>query len=129
MLEQLIHNGILVPPDPPYYKLTLTIRGARRELEPRQEEMAIAWARKIGTEYVQDSGFCKNFMRDFSAALGVKPLLSVDEVDFSPALEIVQAERLAKEQLTPEKRKALAAQRKAERERLKELYGHAIVDG
>ena len=76
MLEQLIHNGILVPPDPPYYKLTLTIRGERRELEPRQEEMAIAWARKIGTEYVQDSGFCKNFMRDFSAALGVKPPLS-----------------------------------------------------
>jgi len=129
MLEQLIHNGILVPPDPPYYKLTLTIRGERKELEPRQEEMAIAWARKIGTEYVQDSGFCKNFMRDFSKELGVKPPLSVDEVDFGPALEIVQAERLAKEQLTPEERKALAAQRKAERERLKEQYGHASVDG
>jgi len=129
MLEQLIHNGILVPPDPPYYKLTLTIRGERRELEPRQEEMAIAWARKIGTEYVQDSGFCKNFMRDFSKELGVKPPLSVGEVDFHPALEIVQAERLAKEQLTPEERKALAAQRKAAREQLKEQYGHATVNG
>jgi DNA topoisomerase-1 len=129
MLEQLIHNGILVPPDPPYYKLTLTIRGERRELEPRQEEMAIAWARKIGTEYVQDSGFCKNFLRDFSKELGVKPPLAVDEVDFGPALEIVQAERLAKERLTPEERKALAAQRKAAREQLKEQYGHAIVNG
>jgi DNA topoisomerase I len=128
MLEQLIHNGILVPPDPPCYKLTLTIRGERRELEPRQEEMAIAWARKIGTEYVQDSGFCKNFMRDFSKELGIKPPLAVDEVDFGPALEIVQAERLAKEQLTPEERKALAAQRKAAREQLKEQYGHAIVN-
>jgi DNA topoisomerase-1 len=129
MLEQLIHNGILVPPNPPYYKLALTIRGERRELEPRQEEMAIAWARKIGTEYVQDSGFCKNFMRDFSKALDTKPPLTVDEVDFGLALEIVQAERLAKEQLTPQERKALAAQRKAAREQLKEQYGHATVNG
>ena len=83
--EQLIHNGILVLPDPPYCPSpTLTIRGERSVPNRTQEEMAIAWARKIGTEYVQDSGFCKNFMRDFSAALGVKPRLSVDEVDFGP---------------------------------------------
>ena len=41
----------------------------------------------------------------------------------------MQAERLAKEQLTPEERKALAAQRKAAREQLKEKYGHATVNG
>jgi DNA topoisomerase-1 len=181
MLKELKHNGILVPPPYQPKGLVLTIRGDRLELKPLAEEMAIAWARKIGTEYVQDSGFCKNFMRDFSKELDVKPEtvstlgqgsaynlnvpgalypaesslqaaspaeastpergnspqretlskppLSVDKVDFGPALEIVQAERLAKEQLTPEERKASAAQRKAERERLKEQYGHASVNG
>jgi len=129
MLTQLIHNGILVPQVPLPARLELTIRGERRELAPQQIEMAMAWAKKIGTPYVQDAGFCKNFMRDFSEALGIHPPLSVDEVDFSPAIEIVQLERLDKERLTPEERKALAAERKAQREQLKEKYGHAIVNG
>jgi DNA topoisomerase-1 len=128
MLTQLIHNGILVPQVPLPSRLELTIRGERRELAPTQIEMAMAWVKKIGTPYVEDAGFCKNFMRDFSEALGVHPPLSVDEVDFSEALAIVQAERIAKERLTPEERKVLAAARKAERERLKEIYGHATVN-
>jgi DNA topoisomerase-1 len=129
MLTELIHNGIVVPPAPPRYQLTLTMRGERRELTARQEEMAVAWARKIGTEYVEDSGFARNFMRDFSQALGIHPPLSADEIDFGPAIEVVQAERLAKERLTPEERKALAQERKAAREQLKEQYGYAAVNG
>lgn len=129
MLNQLVHNGIVVPPPPPFHGLSLRIRGEQRALTPLQEEMAIAWAKKIGTDYVQDPGFVANFMRDFSAALGIHPPLSVDEVDFGPALAIVQAERAAKEAMTPEERKALAAARKAQREALKEKYGYATVDG
>ncbi|MBE9507925.1 MAG: hypothetical protein IMY86_07720 [Chloroflexi bacterium] len=129
MLKQLVHNGILVPQIPLPSRLELTIRGQRRELSPKQMEMALAWARKQGTPYVEDSVFARNFMQDFSTALGVNLSLTVDEVDFGPALEIVQAERAAKKRLTREERKALAAQRKAKRERLKERYGYAVVDG
>jgi len=129
MLNQLIHNGIVVPELPRHLGLKLTIRGEARELTPRQEEMAIAWAKKIGTEYVEDSGFVKNFLRDFSHALGINPPLSVEEVDFGPALAVVQTERANKEAMTPEERKALAMVRKAQREELKEKYGHATVDG
>jgi DNA topoisomerase-1 len=68
-------------------------------------------------------------MQDFSAALGINPLLTVDQVDFGPALAIVQAERAVKERLTKEEKKALAVQRKEKREQLKEQYGYAIVDG
>jgi DNA topoisomerase-1 len=129
MLKQLSHNGILVPDITLPSRLALTGRGECRELSPTQIEMALAWARKQGTPYVEDPLFVRNFLQDFSAALGVEPPLAVAEVDFGPALDIVQAERAARERLTPEERKALAAQRKAERERLKEQYGHAIVDG
>ncbi len=94
-----------------------------------QAEMATAWAKKQGTPYVEDSVFVRNFMQDFSAALGIEPPLSVEEVDFDPAVAIVQAERAARKQLSKEERKALAAERKAKREALKERYGHAIVDG
>jgi DNA topoisomerase-1 len=129
MLKQLIHNGILVPQAPSPSRLELAIRGERRELSPGQIEMALAWAKKQGTPYVEDSTFVRNFMQDFSTALDINPPLTADEVDFGPALEIVQAERAAKKRLTREERKALAAQRKAKREQIKEQYGHAIVDG
>jgi len=91
--------------------------------------MALAWARKQGTPYVEDAVFVRNFMADFSAALGVDPPLAVEEVDFGPALAIVREQRAAKESLTKEERKALAAQRKAEREQLKEQYGYALANG
>ncbi len=129
MLKQLVHNGIMVTrPQLPSH-LELTIRGARRELSAQQMEMALAWAKKQGTPYVEDAKFARNFMQDFSAALGIAPPLKEGEVDFGPALAIVQAERAAKERLTKEERKELAAQRKAEREEIKERYGYAIVDG
>jgi DNA topoisomerase-1 len=129
MLKQLVHNGILVTEVPIPAHLELTIRGERRELLPMQTEMAMAWAKKQGTPYVKDPVFARNFMQDFSAALGIEPPLSVEEVDFGPAVAIVQAERAAREQLTKEERKALAAERKVKREALKEEYGHAVVDG
>jgi DNA topoisomerase-1 len=129
MLEQLAHNGILVLEILLPSQLELVIRGMRRALSPKQMEMALAWARKQGTPYVEDPVFVRNFMQDFSAALGIDPPLAVDEVDFGPAFEIVQAERAAKKRLTREERKALAAQRKAKREQLKEQYGYAVVDG
>ena len=124
MIKQLIHNGILVTRVPLPSRLEITIRGERRELSPRQIEMAMAWAKKQGTPYVEDSTFTRNFMQDFSTALDVNPPLTVDQMDFGPALAIVQAERAAKERLTKEEKKALAAQRKEKREQLKEQYGH-----
>jgi DNA topoisomerase-1 len=129
MIKQLVHNGILINEVPLPSRLELTIRGERRELMPRQIEMAMAWAKKQGTPYVEEAVFVRNFMRDFSAALSIDPPLNVEEVDFDPAVAIVQAERTAREQMTREERKALAAERKARREVLKEQYGYAIVDG
>lgn len=89
----------------------------------------MAWAKKHGTPYVEDPVFVQNFMADLSRALGIEPPLRVDEVDFGPAVGIVLRERAAREALTKEERKALAAQRKAQREAMKEKYGYAIVNG
>jgi len=129
LLEQLIHNGVLVPELPSPRHLTLWVRGELFRLTPEQEEMVMAWARKHGTPYVEDAVFVRNFMQDLSAALGVEPPLSLDAVDFGPAIQAVLAERVAKEALSAEERKLQAAQRKAEREDKKEKYGYATVDG
>jgi DNA topoisomerase-1 len=129
LLKQLIHNGVLVPSTTSPRHLTLRVRGELVRLTAEQEEMAVAWARKQGTDYVNDPVFVQNFMEDFSEALEATPVLTVDEVDFTPAIRVVEAERAAKEALTREERKALAAERKVEREALKERYGFAIVNG
>jgi DNA topoisomerase-1 len=129
LLYQLIHNGIIIAPRPTLNHLVLTVRGEPLALTPEQEEMALAWARKQGTPYVEDRVFARNFMTDFSAALGTKPRLSVEEVDFGPAVQIIEAERETKARMTQEERKAAAAARKVKREELKEIYGHAITNG
>jgi DNA topoisomerase-1 len=129
LLKQLVHNGVLVPAPPSPRHITLWVRGELVRLTPKQEEMALAWAAKQGTSYVDDPVFVRNFMADFSAALGITPPLGVDEVGFGPAIRIIEAERAAKEARTREERKALATARKVEREALKERYGHAIVNG
>ena len=129
MLTQLIHHGVVVSEPPSPRGLTLIIRGEPVTLTPKQEEMALAWAKKQGTPYVEDPVFVRNFMHDFSQALGIHPVLRVEEVDFGPAVEIVAAERQARERMTREERKALTAERKARREALRQQYGYAIVNG
>ena len=73
MLDQLIHNGVIVPDKEPWRGLTIVARGRAITLSPHQEEMALAFARKKGTPYVDDPVFVANFMRDWSADLGIQP--------------------------------------------------------
>mgnify|MGYP001826072233 CR=1 FL=1 len=129
MLKQFIHNGVVVPEPPSPTGMVLTIKGEPVVLTPKQEEMALAWAKKQGTPYVEDRTFIRNFLRDFAKELGLKSRLSLDDVDFGPANRLVERQRAARERLTKEERKALAADRKEIREALREEYGFATVNG
>ncbi|MDH5460775.1 MAG: DNA topoisomerase I [Candidatus Bathyarchaeota archaeon] len=126
-MEQLSHEGVLVPQRYEGKGLTITVQGHRIKLTSEQEEMALAWAKKVGTPYVEDRVFAKNFHRDFSKKLGIhaKP----GEVDYSEVLSSVQEERRWKANLSRKKKKELAFQRKAKSNANKECYGYAWVDG
>ncbi|RPI00638.1 MAG: DNA topoisomerase I, partial [Calditrichaeota bacterium] len=127
-MKKLVHHGILTP-DPPEFKgQSIQINGVKIVLTPLQEEMAYAWAKKKDTPYVADPVFIRNFMTDFCRALGLGKTVSVNDIDFSELNERVDQERAAREALSKEERKALAAQRKATREQLKATYGYAIAD-
>jgi len=128
-METLQHNGILViePPEP--RGLTIRARGQQILLSQLQEEMAVAWVKKLGTPYVEDPVFAENFITDFSKALGISPRLEVEEVDFSEVIQVVDEERAIKENMTSEEKKAAREERKVIREQLKEKYGYALVDG
>jgi len=126
-MKQLYHNGVLIPPLHRRCGLTIKVKGNTMKLTPEQEEMAIAWAKKVGTPYVEDRVFAKNFHRDFSNKLGIR--VKPGEVDFTRVISFVEEERRWKANLSREERKKLASQRKAQRNANKERYGYALVDG
>ncbi len=126
-METLHHNGVLVPAAYKGKGLKIKVKGKEFNLTTEQEEMAVAWARKVGTPYVEDKVFAKNFHKNFSEKLGitVKP----GDVDFQELVALFEEEREQKKNLPKEKKKELAAQRKRIREENKEKYGYAYVDG
>jgi DNA topoisomerase-1 len=126
-MEQLHHNGVLVTPVYTGQGLTVIVNRETVLLNDEQEERAMAWAKKIGTPYVEDPVFAENFHEDFSEILGVNVLPG--EVDFSLIHVLVLKEREARAALSREEKKALAAERKVIREANKDRYGYAVIDG
>jgi hypothetical protein len=53
-MERLEHNGILVIDSPAYLGFSIIVRGEKVHLTQLQEEMALAWVKKLGTPYVED---------------------------------------------------------------------------
>tara|TARA_B100000029_G_scaffold287897_1_gene281684 strand:+ start:77 stop:1747 length:1671 start_codon:yes stop_codon:yes gene_type:complete len=128
--KTLQHNGILFPPDFESKGIKLKIKGQNADLDLLQEEMIYQWAKKKDTPYVQDKVFEKNFVADFVKTFNGKyNNLELSDIDFSNPFKIVDKEKAAKELLTKEQKKALAAKRKEIREEMKSKYGVAIMDG
>jgi len=127
-MRQLIHNGVLVPR---YERrgFCIEVKGQKTRLTLEQEEMVVAWVRKLGTERVKDKLFVKNFFKDFCKTLNIKEKLSRENFDFSMVQEFVEREKTVRLGLSKEEKKRLVEQRKADREANKERYGYAMVDG
>ena len=127
-IKQLIHKGVLIPTYEPQ-GFTIRYRGKRLQLTPGQEEMALAWVKKLGTDYVKDPVFVRNFVKDFSKAMGIETLARIEDFDFSQIQRWVDAEKAKREGMSREERKALAEARKRIREANKEKYGYATLNG
>ena len=128
--KTLRHNGVAFPDTYVPKGLTLKIKGDSVVLTPLAEEMAYNLAKKKDTPYVQDQVFVGNFMKYFAKELPPAfNKVAFNDVDFSSLYRIVDAEKRAKEALTKEEKKAQALSRKERREKLKEKYGKAQIDG
>jgi len=103
--------------------------GKKILLNPTQEEMAVAWVRKLGTEYVSDPVFVNNFVLDFCKTLKLANPCRIEDFDFFEIQRWVDDQKLKKERMSKEEKKALAAERKKIREANKEKYGYAVVNG
>ncbi|MEW6044241.1 MAG: DNA topoisomerase I [Thermoproteota archaeon] len=128
--KTLEHNGIIFPPDFESKGISIKIKGQPVKLNLLQEEMVYQWAKKKDTPYVQDPVFQKNFVADFAATFdGKYKGLTISDIDFSDTFKLVDREKDAKLLMTKEEKKALAQKRKEMREKMKSIYGKAILDG
>ncbi len=78
-MESMHHNGVMVPPEYEPKGYSVKIKGELRKLRPVEEERIVAWAKKIGTPYVDDKVFAKNFHNDTAESSAQKFQLRVRE--------------------------------------------------
>ena len=129
-MKQLAHSGVQIPKRYEPKGFHIAINGQQVALTPHQEEMAVAWVKKLGTDYVKDPVFIKNFFHDFSEAMGLQDKqLSPEQVDFTEIIGFVEKEKQIKANMSKEDKKKQAQERKVLREANKEKYGYAIIDG
>jgi DNA topoisomerase I len=137
--QTLVHKGVAFPPAYQPRGITVSIRGRKVALNADQEELVYAWAKKKDTHYVQDPVFQGNFLSDLKPMLPDEFKISdlkISDFDFTEAFQLADQEKVMKEReiervknLPREEKKKMAEAKKTERERLKTIYGKAIVDG
>ena len=135
--QTLEHRGVAFPPEHQPRGITVTIRGEKLALNRDQEEIVYSWAKKKDTHYVQDPTFQQNFLSDLQKLLPKSyNNITIEDIDFSTAYRLADEEKEMKEQekekyktLSKEQKKSISQAKKAERERLKAIYGKAVVDG
>lgn len=137
--KTLVHRGVAFPPEYQPRGITISIKGEKLALNTDQEELIYAWAKKKDTHYVQDPVFQSNFISDLKPLLPEKfkkMELKISDFDMSQAFRLADEEKVMKEKekerlknLPREEKKKISEAKKAERERLKAMYGKAIVDG
>jgi DNA topoisomerase I len=135
--QTLEHKGVAFPPEYQPRGITITIKGEKLALNRDQEELVYSWAKKKDTHYVQDPIFQENFLSDLKKLLPENyKNITIKDIDFSIAYRLADEEKAMKEQekhryktLPKEQKKKISQAKKAERERLKAIYGKGVVDG
>ena len=105
-MKSLVHYGILFPKKYEPKGFSIRVRGSEVKLTSEQEEMAVAWVKKLGTEYVHDEVFKKNFFGDFRKALGLNEEIPPEQFDFKVIEEFVQKEKEFKANMPKDEKKS-----------------------
>lgn len=129
---QLHHNGVMFPPEYEPHNIPIIYNGNKIYLDPQSEEVASFYAKYIGTEYIENKTFRKNFWNDFKKILQKNDPLgkgygidNLNSIDFSLIKEYqMKLKEDKKNQSSEEKERE-----KKEREKEEEKYKYALMDG
>ena len=157
VMKSLKHNGIYVPPYD-LKGFNVKIQGQKIKLTEKSEPMAVAWTRRVLSTTIPppDKVFTRNFMREFLEQLknenpsatflesfSKKYLDAIENasptennggdqslgIDFTEVRAYILDEKAKKEAQTKEEKKAQTEERKVARQKLRDFYGYADVDG
>ena len=125
--KTLKHNGILFPKPYEYRQYKVIVSGKECILPEKAEEMAYNWAAKLETPYVDDKVFQKNFWEDFKEELPQELKKTKFPIDWDlwPIHKDIQKRKEEKKAVP----KAARDKEKEERDKLKAIYGKAILNG
>lgn len=84
--------------------------------------------RKFDTDYMKDPVFISNFLIDFKKELGVINL-KLEDIDWSEIQKHIELVKTKTEGMSKEEKKQVLVLKKSLREKLKETYGYATLDG
>lgn len=123
----LEHNGVLFPPEYISHGIPLKynqvdIDGNSKtilvNLTPKAEEAAMIYVKYIGSDYILNKTFNKNFFHDWKKLLGKdSPIKSLEQCDFTEYKQIFEDLKATNKVATPEK------------EEKETKYKTAMVDG
>jgi DNA topoisomerase I len=120
--ETLYHNGVLFPPAYEPHNLPLKYKDEYVSLPIDAEEYAMLYVKYIGTEYVLNNKFNKNFWKDWKKTLNTNKIQSFDDCDFTDY-------RNKYLELKQEKKDLMDDEEKKKLKEHEEKYKIAIVDG
>lgn len=124
----LEHNGILFPAEYVAHKVPVYYEEKAVELTIEQEEVASMWA-LMPEQYTAQATFRKNFFRDWKALFPKDSIIKdLNKCDFTVMTKHLTTERDTAK-LIKKSDSAARAREKAEKDRLQEIYGFALVDG
>jgi DNA topoisomerase-1 len=122
------HNGVLFPEPYEPHKIPLLYEGKRINLDPESEEYATIYSKFIGTEYLNNKTFNKNFFNDWKLYLkkgGFTEITQLDKCDFSLIYDYIVKHRETKKNLSQNEKDKM----KEKKDKMEDKYKTAIIDG
>lgn len=129
--ESLEHNGVLFPPTYVPHGVKMLYDGKPVALEPQAEEVAGFFAAIVGTDYANNSVFCKNFFEDFQMVLKrcnskyKDVIVDFTKCDFTPMTRYFEELKLKKKNMSKEEKAII----KEEKAKIDEHYGWCYLNG
>jgi DNA topoisomerase-1 len=126
--ETFKHNGVMFPDPYEPHKIPLLYNGKRINLDPESEEYATIYAKFLGTEYLNNRVFNKNFFNDWKVYLkkgGFTEITELEKCDFSLIHDYILKHKEEKQNLSKEEKEKI----KEKKDKLEEKFKVAIVNG
>ena len=126
--KSLEHNGPMFPPEYVKHNIPILIKGNKYILSAIPEEYATLYSRYLGSVYIENNTFNKNFWTDFKKVLPVELLNKVkglEDIDFSLFYNYIVDENEKKKNMTPDEKLKL----KIRQDKIEEPYKYCKIDG